>query len=191
MEKIIVIDTETVTSKYGLLSVGAVVLERYGDKVNQLDTYFGFSNEFEHGFYFAQQKDYAKRHGVKRQSRCAIEAELSDLVCRYGVKTVYAYNAHFDKAVASAYLPSLKCSWCDLMHPARQVLASAEHFAAYKRINPYVELTCSGVLKTGYSVDCVGRYLGLPQETHVAIEDAQMETEIAIRLKLFNYASEC
>ena len=60
-KKIIVIDTETVTGTYGLLSVGAVVLERKGTQIKTLDTYFGFSDEFEHGFYFAQQYEYAKR----------------------------------------------------------------------------------------------------------------------------------
>ena len=44
-------------------------------------------------------------------------------------------------------------------------------------------------MKRGYSVDSVGRYLGLPHETHVAIEDAQMEVEIAVRLGLFERAN--
>ena len=37
MEKIVVIDTETVTGIYGLLSVGAVVLEHKGEGVKPLD----------------------------------------------------------------------------------------------------------------------------------------------------------
>ena len=49
------IDTETVTGTYGLLSVGAVVLERKGEGVKPLESYFGFSDEYEYGFYFAQQ----------------------------------------------------------------------------------------------------------------------------------------
>jgi len=191
MGRIIVIDTETVTGTYGLLSVGAVVLERYGNKVTSLDTYFGFSNEFEHGFYFAQQYAYALRNGVKRKSRREIEAELAALVRRYGVNTAFAYNAGFDKAVARAYLPALQLTWLDLMKPARQILAGAEHYPAYKKLHPYIELTRGGLLKRGYSVDCVGRYLGLPHETHVAIEDALMETEIAARLELFSCATVC
>jgi len=191
MEKIIVIDTETVTGTYGLLSVGAVVLERYGNKVAPLDTYFGFSDEFEHGFYFAQQYAYAMRNSVRRKSRREIEAELADLVRRYDVNTAFAYNAGFDKTVARIYLPTLQFNWFDLMKPARQILAGAEHYPAYKRLHPHIELTRGGILKRGYSVDCVGRYLGLPHETHVAIEDAQMETEIAVRLGLFSCAAVC
>ena len=188
MGRIVVIDTETVTGTYGLLSVGAVVLERYGNKVTPLDTYFGFSNEFEHGFYFAQQYAYALRNGVKRKSRREIEAELAALVRRYGVNTAFAYNAGFDKAVARAYLPALQLTWLDLMKPARQILASVEHYPAYKKLHPHIELTRGGILKRGYSVECVGRYLGLPHETHVAVEDALMETEIAARLGLFGCA---
>ena len=191
MEKVIVIDTETVTGTYGLLSVGVVVLARDEDRINPLDTYFGFSDEFEHGFYFAQQYDYAQRNSVKRKKKCEIEMDLVDLIRRYDVNTAFAYNARFDKAVARAYLPTLQFAWFDLMKPARQILASAEHYPAYKRLHPHIELTRSGVLKRGYSVECVGRYLGLPHETHVAIEDAQMETEIAVRLGLFSRASVC
>ena len=191
MDKIIVIDTETVTGTYGLLSVGAVVLERDGCNVNLLDTYFGFSDEFEYGFYYAQQCAYAKRHGVRRKPRGEIEAELADLVSRHNVGTAFAYNARFDKAVAQMYLPTLRFDWLDLMKPARRILASDEHYPAYKRLHPHIELTWGGLLKRGYSVECVGQYLGLPHETHVAIEDAQMETEIAVRLGLFDLAAVC
>ena len=58
-------------------------------------------------------------------------------------------------------------------------------------IHPYAELSKNGLLKRGYSVECVGRYLDLPYETHVAIEDALMETEIAVRLGLFDCAAVC
>ena len=191
MGNIIVIDTETVTGTYGLLSVGAVVLERYGNKVIPLDTYFGFSDEFEHGFYFAQQYAYALRNSVRRKSRCEIEDELAGIICRYDINTAFAYNAGFDKAVAKAYLPALQLKWLDLMKPARRILAGAEHYPAYKKLHPNIELTRGGILKRGYSVECVGRYLGLPHETHVAIEDAQMETEIAVRLGLFSCAAVC
>jgi len=189
--KIIVIDTETVTGTYGLLSVGAVVLDRDNQKVTQLDTYFGFSDEYEYGFYFAQQYAYAMLNSVKRKPRCEIEAELVDLARRYNVSKAFAYNARFDKTVVRAYMPTLQFTWLDLMKPARQILAGADHYPVYKRIHPYAELTRGGVLKRGYSVECVGRYLGLPHETHVAIEDAQMETEIAVRLGLFDCASVC
>ncbi|MDR0671757.1 MAG: hypothetical protein LBF64_05530 [Oscillospiraceae bacterium] len=191
MRKTIVIDTETVTGTYGLLSVGAVILERHGDSVNLLATYFGFSDEYEYGFYYAQQCAYAKRHGVKRKPRSEIESELADLVNRYAVSTAFAYNARFDKAVARAYLPTLRFDWLDLMKPARRILASDEHYPAYKKLHPHIELTRGGLLKRGYSVECVGRYLGLPHETHVAVEDAQMETEIAVRLGLFDIAAVC
>ena len=55
MDKVVVIDTETVTGTYGLISVGAVVLARDGDKITQFDTYFGFSDEYEYRIYFAEQ----------------------------------------------------------------------------------------------------------------------------------------
>ena len=191
MENIIVIDTETVTGTYGLLSIGAVVLQRDGGKTTPLDSYFGFSDEFEQGFYFAQQMAYAKRHRIVRKPRGKIEDELAGLARRYGICTAFAYNAGFDKTVMRAYLPKFNANWRDMMRPARQILASAEHYPAYKRLHPHIELTRGGILKRGYSVECVGRYLGLPHETHVAIEDAQMETEIAIRLGLFDCAALC
>ena len=191
MKKIIVIDTETVTGTYGLLSVGAVVLERDGDEVTPLELYFGFSDEFEYGFYFSQQYAYAKRNSIKRKPRSEIEMEIAELAYRYDVGTAFAYNARFDKTVTRAYLPTLQLTWLDLMKPARKILASAEHYPVYKRIHPHVELTRNGLLKRGYSVECVGRYLGLPHETHAAIEDALMETEIAVRLGLFDCAAVC
>jgi len=191
MENAIVIDTETVTGIYGLLSVGVVVIERDGGRINSIDAYFGFCEEFDYGFYYTQQYAYARRHGIKRKPCYEVEAELADLVRRYDVSTAFAYNARFDKAVARAYLPTLRLNWFDLMRPARQVLASDEHYPAYKRLHPYIELTRGGLLKRGYSVECVGRYLGLAHETHVAIEDAQMETEIAVRLGLLDRATIC
>ena len=191
MGKIIVIDTETVTGTYGLLSVGAVVLERDGRKTIPLDTYFGFSDEFEYGFYFEQQCSHARRNNIRRKPRSEIEADLAELARRYEVHTAFAYNARFDKTVIKAYMPSLHFTWLDLMQPARRILAGADHYPVYKRMHPYIELTQGGVLKRGYSVECVGRYLGLPHETHVAIEDAQMEAEIAVRLGLFDCAAVC
>lgn len=47
MGNIIVIDTETVTGTYGLLSVGAVVLERDGGKITPLDTYIALRKYLE------------------------------------------------------------------------------------------------------------------------------------------------
>ena len=183
------IDTETVTGTYGLLSVGAVILKREDKKITEFETYFGFSSEFEYGFYFAQQYAYAQKNGIKRKTRFKIEAELAELVRRYDINTAFAYNAGFDKAVIGAYLPSLKFSWFDLMKPARKILADENHYPVYKNLYPDAALTRGGLLKRGYSVDCVGRYLGLPRETHIAVEDAQMETEIALKLGLFDYAS--
>jgi DNA polymerase III epsilon subunit-like protein len=188
MENVIIIDTETVTGTYGLLSAGLVVVALDGGRITPLDTYFGFSDEFHYGFYYAQQAAYAKRNGVKRKPRCEIEEEINGLVRRYDVKTALAYNARFDKTVSRQYFPSLEFRWLDLVKPARQVLAGAEHYPAYQRLYPGVELTRGGLLKRNYSVECVGRYLGLPHETHVAVEDAQMEMEIAIRLGLLNSA---
>jgi len=147
--------------------------------------YFGFSDEFEYGFYFAEQRAYAMRNKIERIPRIRIEMELADLIHQYEVRSAFAYNAGFDRAVVKAYLPVLQFDWFDLMKPTRQILASEEHYPAYKKFHPHAELTRGGVLKRGYSVDCVGRYLGLPSETHVAIEDALMETEIAVRLGLF------
>ena len=191
MRNAVVIDTETVTGTYGLLSVGAVVIEMDGERICPLDTFFGFSDEFDYGFFFAQQQTYTKRNNIKRKARLDIEKELFDMLCRYKINTAFAYNARFDKTVVQTYLPSLKLNWLDLMAPARQVLADAAHYPAYKKLYPYCELTRNGLLKRGYSVECVGRYLGLGQETHVAIEDALMEIEIAVRLGLFSRAAAC
>jgi hypothetical protein len=191
VEKVIVIDTETIAGTYGLLSVGAVVLALDGQNVLKLDRYFGFSVEYNYGCYFPHQVAYAKRNRVRRKPQLEIEAELSDLARRYDVNTAFAYNAKLDKEVSRVHFPSLDFTWLDLMMSARKVLASDEHYPAYKQLHPHIELTRKGILKRGYSVECVGRYLGRPHETHVSIEDAELETEIATRLGLFEHAVEC
>jgi hypothetical protein len=185
MANVVVLDTETVSGTYGLISVGAIVLGMEGNQIEPMAAYFGFSDEYEEGYYFVQQLNYANRFGVKRKSREVIERDLRQLIRAHGVKTAFAYNAGFDKCVVGSYLPGLRFEWRDLMQPARKTLGGQNHYHKYKKVHPGAELTSNGLLKCCYSVDCVGCYLGLPRETHVAIEDATLETQIAIKLGLF------
>ena len=186
MVRIAVVDTETVSGTRGLLSVGLILLEAKGGDARPLGSYFGFSDEHDHGMYFNEQMIYARRNNVLRKSRGRIEEELYGIFRRNAVETAFAYNSSFDSAVVKGHLPSLRLSWLDLMHPARRILAGADHFPAYSKVHPGARLTGTGVLASHYKADDVGLYLGLPQETHVAVEDALLETEIALRLGLFN-----
>jgi hypothetical protein len=180
-----VLDTETVWGSSGLLSLGLIVFEASGQGVSELGSWFWFSSEHNSGMYYDAQKKYAKKNKVPRTDRDTIEQELSSVIGGYKVKTAYAYNASFDQAVVGESLPSIRVKFRDLMHPARRVLAGKEHFPAYSRVHPGARVTGTGVLGCCYKADDVGRYLGLPPETHVAIEDAWLEAEIAMKLGLF------
>lgn len=105
---------------------------------------------------------------------CTRQAAMKDLLTRckqYGVTSIFAYNARFDKT----HLPELGgLQWHDIMR-----------LAAYRQHNPKIPATadlCStGRLRRGYGVEPMLRLLSgnrSYQETHNAIFDALDELEI-------------
>lgn len=105
---------------------------------------------------------------------CTRQAAMKDLLAwcnQYGVTSIFAYNARFDKT----HLPELGClQWHDIMR-----------LAAYRQHNPKIPATadlCStGRLKRGYGVEPMLRLLSGNRgyhETHNAIFDALDELEI-------------
>ena len=105
---------------------------------------------------------------------CSREEALADLKCwfrQYGVHSVFAYNAAFDRN----HLPELRCyQWYDIMR-----------LAAYRQTNPMIPTSadfCStGRLKRGYGVEPMLQLLSgnrTYHELHNAITDAFDELEI-------------
>ena len=105
---------------------------------------------------------------------CTRQAATKDLLswcARYGVTSIYAYNARFDKT----HLPELgNLQWYDIMR-----------LAAYRQHNPKIpaaaDLCSTGRLKRGYGVESILRLLSGNygyHETHNAIFDALDELEI-------------
>ena len=105
---------------------------------------------------------------------CSREEALLDLTgwfAQWGVDSVFAYNASFDRN----HLPELRCmQWYDIMR-----------LAAYRQHNPKIphnaDCFSTGRLKRGYGVEAMLRLLSgkyAYQETHNAILDAFDELEI-------------
>ena len=105
---------------------------------------------------------------------CTRQAAMRDLLVwcnQYGVTSIFAYNARFDKA----HLPELgSLTWHDIMP-----------LAAYRQHNPKIpanaDLCSTGRLKRGYGVESMLRLLSGNRgyhETHNAILDALDELEI-------------
>ena len=104
-------------------------------------------------------------------TRAEAMADLHAWFRQQGVRSVFAYNAAFDRN----HLPELRCfDWYDIMR-----------LAAYRQSNPKIPATaevCStGRLKRGYGVEAMLRLLSgrsAYQESHNAFYDAMDELEI-------------
>ena len=105
---------------------------------------------------------------------CTRQVAMKDLLTwfnQYGVTSIFAYNARFDKT----HLPELESlTWHDILR-----------LAAYRQHNPIIpetaDLCSTGRLKRGYGVEPMLRLLSGNrdyQETHNAIFDALDELEI-------------
>lgn len=105
---------------------------------------------------------------------CTRREAVEDLLswfARYGVSSIFAYNANFDRT----HLPELgQLRWHDIMR-----------LAAYRQHNPKIpadaDLCSTGRLKRGYGVEPMLRLLSgncRYRETHNALFDALDELEI-------------
>ncbi len=112
---------------------------------------------------------------------CSKTEAMTDLVCllkEYGVSSVFAYNAAFDRRL----MPEMNVfDWYDIMS-----------FAAYRQYNhkitPFDDCYKTGRLKHNYGVEAMMRRLSennTYRETHNALYDALDELEI---MRLLGYA---
>ena len=109
-------------------------------------------------------------------TRSQAVADLRKWFGKYGVTSVFAYNACFDRN----HLPELRdFDWYDIMR-----------LAAYRQHNPripaHADCCATGRLKRGYGVEAMLRLLsdnGTYNESHNAYHDALDELEIMRLLK--------
>ena len=169
MGKFVVIDTETNWADQ-VMSIGAVIADA--------DT-FEISDTKYHILPIECQI------GGMYESTLFIETPVQPLLCtraeaindlrawfeKHGVRSIFAYNACFDRN----HLPELRdFDWCDIMR-----------LAAYRQHNPKIpadaDCCSTGRLKRGYGVESIFRLLSgnrTYHESHNAFHDAQDELEI-------------
>ena len=172
-----VIDTETNWIDQ-VMSIGTVIAD--GDTFQPIDAkYHVLTPEYQVGGMYESTlfgSDLWPTLCTRQEALC----QLKDWLSGYGVHSIYAYNACFDRN----HLPEFKqYHWFDIMR-----------FAAYRQYNPKIPATadlCStGRLKRGYGVEPMLRLLsGVSSyyETHNALYDAMDELQI---MRLLGYRPE-
>ena len=175
MGKFAVIDTETNWADQ-VMSIGTVIADI--DTFQLIDAkYHILTPEYLVGGMYSDTLFADSRlHPIM----CIRKEALTDLItwfAAYGVYSIFAYNAAFDRN----HLPELQhFDWYDIMR-----------LAAYRQHNPKIPANadyCStGRLKRGYGVEPILRLLSnnhTYHETHNALYDALDELEI---IRLLNY----
>ncbi len=153
------------------MTAGVLVVETASLKVVD-SKYFIVSDTVDEGGLYSYQVHMEKLTETETKLS-KIGSEIHEYLSNYGVKSIFAYNAGFDRN-GLPYLRSYK--WCDIMR-----------LAAYKQHNPAIprdaECCKTGKLKRGYGVEPILRMLRKDNytETHNALIDAMDELEI-IRL---------
>lgn len=175
MEYFSVIDTETNWSNE-IMSVGIVIADYKSKMPVHAECYIIDPAYKKGGMY-----DYALTlHGSKNTALCTKKNCLKsviNLLKKYEVKRIFAYNASFDKK----NLPELaEYIWCDIMK-----IASYRQYN--KMIPKNVECYATGKMKRGYSVEGIIRMIGSDKnykEIHNAYLDAIDELSIIRMLNL-------
>lgn len=172
-----VIDTETNWNNE-LMSIGTVIAESETFKAVKV-RYHVLVPQYEVGGMFSNVLFSDRLKPIL----CRINEAMDDLTCllkEYGVRSVFAYNAGFDRRL----MPQLNVfDWYDIMS-----------FAAYRQYNRKIT-NCDDCYKTGrlkrdYGVEAMLRRLSgsnTYSETHNALYDALDELEI---MRLLGYAPE-
>lgn len=169
-----VIDTET-NWENALMSIGTVIADCDTFEVVKV-RYHVIAPAWEIGGMFADVLFDNKLKTIL----CTKNEAMTDLLCllkEYGVRSVFAYNAAFDRRL----MPKLRAfDWYDIMS-----------FAAYKQYNRKItdwdDCYKTGRLKHGYGVEAMLRRLSGDDtycETHNALYDALDELEI---MRLLGY----
>jgi len=169
MKRFAVIDTET-NWENKVMSIGTVIAD--GDTFEVIAAkYHVLPLECEVGGMYSGTLFIDTPVSPVSCSRSEAMEDLRHWFSEYGVDSVFAYNAVFDKN----HLPELACyTWYDIMR-----------LAAYRQHNPRIpasaECCSSGRLKRGYGVEpmlCLLSGNRMYCETHNAIQDAFDELEI-------------
>lgn len=170
-----VIDTET-NWENALMSIGTVIADCETFKTVKV-RYHVLVPQYEVGGMFSDVL-FSQR---LKPILCSFDEAMNDLIGllkEYGVKSVFAYNAAFDRKL----MPKLCVfDWYDIMN-----------FAAYRQYNrkitPFDDCYKTGRLKRDYGVEAMLRRLSgnnTYSETHNALFDALDELEI---MRLLGYA---
>ncbi len=175
MEYFAVIDTET-TWYNEVMSIGVVI----ADDENMIPIcakYYIINPVYKDGgIYSSALLEHGKKNTYLGVRKNCLDS-IGELLERYNVKKILAYNASFDKM----HLPELKkYLWCDIMR-----------IAAYRQYNKMIPSTVkcysTGKMKRGYGVEGILRMIGPDKnycETHNAYLDAIDELSIVRLLKL-------
>ena len=175
MSKFAVIDTETNWADQ-VMSIGTVIADKdtfapIAAKYHILPIECAIGGMYESTLYIDSPVEPVL---------CSREEALNDLMDwlhAYGVHSVFAYNASFDRN----HLPELRAfDWYDIMR-----------LAAYRQFNPKIPVTAdcysTGRMKRGYGVEPMLRLLSgksAYSEKHNAVHDAFDELEI---MRLLGY----
>ena len=167
-ECIAVIDTET-TWGDSVMSIGIVIANK--DTFTQIcRRYFILMPEYREGGMYSFSLD-TKDTPIEECSRTKAIKAIRQLLSKYNVESICAYNAKFDLN----HLPELSTyKWYDIMR-----------IAAYKQYNSAIpthsDFCNTGRLKRGYGVEPIYQMLSknnFYSETHNAVNDALDELNI-------------
>jgi hypothetical protein len=175
MGKFAVIDTETNWADQ-VMSVGTAIVDEACFETVSIH-YFILPIECESGGMYYDTLFLQTPVAPVLCTRAEAIERLRKLYDAHGVRSLFAYNASFDRN----HLPELRCyRWYDIMR-----------LAAYRQTNPRIpanaECCATGRLKRGYGVEPMLRLLSgnrTYHELHNAITDAYDELEI---LRLLNH----
>lgn len=170
MEYFAVIDTETNWNNE-VMSIGVVIADQTTfEGIERV--YFIFDPEYRVGGIYSYQ--LLKKGQEERDVMCSREVamgKIKELLVKYNVKQLFAYNAAFDKNLLKELA---SYAWFDIMR-----------IAAYKQYNHKipadVECCKTGRMKRNYGVEPMMQLLsgnGKYEEVHNAICDAIDELEI-------------
>lgn len=167
-EYIAVVDTET-TWGDSVMSIGIVIADK--ETFAQIcRRYFILTPEYREGGMYGFSL-YTKDTPIEECSRTKAIKAIKQLLSKYNVESICAYNAKFD----FNHLPEFSTyNWYDIMR-----------IAAYKQYNnampPHLDFCNTGRLKRGYGVEPIYRMLSgdfCYNETHNAVNDAVDELNI-------------
>ena len=166
--RVAVLDTETNWDDE-VMSLGIAIAGASSFYLEKVAYYIFPSAARRGGLFEAMLSLYGDR--ACRLERAEGMAALDALLRRYGVRSVFAYNARFD----AARLPELGgYQWFDIMR-----------IAAYRQYNPHIppgaDCCVSGRLRRGFGVEPILRMITADdayRETHNALRDALDELKI-------------